>query len=159
MVDKEKIALAEIFKDLNQKQLEKIADLCEEIIFDDGDKIITDGNKTDFFFILESGSVDLRFEIPFRKTSKKMTVLTIKPGECFSWSALVPPHKSSLSGYSIGKSKAIKISGAKLLNLLERNSSIGYPIMRNLSKMIAIRLTKQQELFIKEAGDSLKFKW
>ena len=120
MVDKEKIASTEIFRELNRDQLEKIANLCEEIRFDDGDKIITDGKTNDFFFILEEGRVDLRFEVPYRKTSKEMTVLTIEPGECFGWSALVPPHKATLSGYSIGKSRAIKIQAAKLLNFFER---------------------------------------
>lgn len=159
MVEKEKIASTEIFKGLNPEQLEKIVDLCEENLFNDGDNIIKEGEITHFFYILEKGRVDLRFEIPFRKTSKEMTVLTIEPGECFSWSSLVTPHQASLSGYSIGKSKAIKISGTKLLNLFERDSSIGYPIMRNLAMMIATRLAKQQELFIKEAGDCLQFKW
>ena len=159
MVDKEKIASVEVFNELNQEQLKKIADLCEEVIFGDGDKIITDGEKTDFFFILEEGSVDLRFDIPFRKTSKEMTVLTIEPGECFGWSALVPPHQATLSGYSVGKSRAVKIPGAKLLNFFERNNSIGYLIMSKLAMMIASRLTKQQELYIKDLGDSLQFRW
>lgn len=159
MVDREKIASAEIFKELNQEQLEKIAALCEEVIFDDGDKIITEGEITDFYFVLVEGNVDLRFELPFRKTSKSTTVLTVEPGECFSWSALVPPHKATLSGYSVGKSKVIKIPGAKMLNLFERNNSIGYPIMKKLAMMIANRLTKQQDLFIKKLSDSLQFKW
>lgn len=159
MVDREKIASAEIFKELNQEQLEKITALCEEVIFDDGVKIITEGETTDFYFILEEGSVDLRFELPFRKTSKEMTVLTIEQGECFSWSALIPPHKATLSGYSVGKSKAIRIPGSKLLNLLERDNAIGYLIMMKLAMMIADRLTKQQEIFIKEMSDSLQFKW
>lgn len=159
MVDKEKIASPEIFRELNRDQLKKIANLCEEIPFDDGDKIITDGKTNDFFFILEKGRVDLRFEVPFRKTSKKMTVLTIKPGECFGWSALVPPYKATLSAYSAGKSRAIKIQGAKLLNFFERNNSIGYLIMSKLAMVIASRLTKQRELYIKDLGDSLQFKW
>jgi CRP-like cAMP-binding protein len=159
MVDKEKISSAEIFKELNKEQLEKIADLCEEVIFNDDDKILTERETTDFYFILVEGQVDLRFELPFRETSKEMTVLTVAPGECFSWSAIVSPHKATLSGYSVGKSKAIKIPGAKLMRLFEKDNSIGYPIMKKLASMIAGRLTKQQELFIQELGDSLQFKW
>ncbi len=159
MVDKERIESAEIFKDLNREELEKIADLCQEVIFDDGDKIVTEGEITDFYFILEKGGVDLRFELPFRKTSKKKTVLTIKPGECFCWSALVPPHKATLSGYSVGKSKVIKIPGVGLTNLLEKNTSMGFLVMKRLATMIAGRLINQQEVFIKEMGDNLQFKW
>ena len=84
MLDKEKIASIEIFKGLSQEELEEIARLCEEVIFHDGDKLLTEGERADYFFILDEGSVDLRFELPYRKTSKEMTVTTIEPGECFS---------------------------------------------------------------------------
>ena len=159
MLDKEKIASAGIFKGLGEEELEEIAKLCEEVVFHDGDRILTEGERADYFFILEEGSVDLRFELPYRKTSKEMTVITIEPGECFSWSALVRPHEATLSGYSAGKSKAIRIRGAELLNLCEKNNSIGFTIMQKIATVIGDRLAKQQAVFIKEVGDSLQFKW
>lgn len=159
MLNKEKIASTEIFKGLSQEELEEIARLCEEVIFNDGDKLLTEGERADHFFILDEGSVDLRFELPYRKTSKEMTVTTIEPGECFSWSALILPHKATLSCYSTGESRAIKIKGAELLSLCEKNNHIGFVIMQKIATMIGERLTKQQEIFIKEVGESLQFKW
>ena len=159
MLSKEKIASAEIFKGLSQEELEEIAKLCEEVIFDHGDRVLAEGKTADHFFILQEGSVDLRFELPYRDTSKEMTVITIEPNECFSWSGLVRPHKATLSAYSTEKSRAIKIRGAELLNLCGKNNHIGFVIMQNLATMIGSRLTKQQEVFIKEVGDSLQFKW
>ena len=159
MLNKKKIASTEILKGLSEEELEEIAKLCEEVIFDDGDRILTEGERDDYFFILEEGSVDLRFELPYRKTSKEMTVTTIEPGECFGWSALVHPHKATLSCYSTGKSKAIKMRGVELLSLCEKNNHIGFIIMQKLASMIGGRLTEQQAAFIKEAGDSLRFKW
>ena len=137
----------------------EIAKLCEEVTFEDAERVVTEGKKTEQYFILEEGAVDLRFELPFRDTSKEMTVTTINPGECFSWSALVPPHKATLSCYSVGKSKAIRIPGDRLLDLCEKNSRMGLKIMQKLASMIAQRLTGQQEIFIKDIADSLEFKW
>ncbi|UCD71224.1 MAG: cyclic nucleotide-binding domain-containing protein [Syntrophobacterales bacterium] len=159
MLNKEKIASTEIFKGLSQEELSEVAKLCEEVILNEGDRVFTEGERADYLFILEEGSVDLRFELPYRKTSREMTVTTIEPRECFSWSALVHPHKATLSCYSTGKAKAIKIRGVELLNLCDKNYHIGFIIMQNLTMMIGGRLTKQQEVFIKEAGDSLQFKW
>jgi len=159
MLNKEKIASTEILKGLSEEELEEIAKLCEEVIFDDGDRILTEGERADYFFILEEGSVDLRFELPYRKASKEMTVTTIEPGECFGWSALVRPHKATLSCYSTGKSKVIKMRGVELLSLCEKNNRIGFIIMQKLASMIGGRLTEQQAAFIKEAGDSFRFKW
>ena len=159
MLDKEKIESTEIFKGLSQEELEEIAKLCEEVVFSDGDRVLTEGESAEYFFIFEEGGVDLRFELPYRDTSKEMTVITIESGECFSWSGLVRPHKATLSGYSTGKSKAFKIRGAELLNLCKKNNHIGFIIMQNLATMIGSRLTKQQEVFIKEVGESLQFNW
>ena len=159
MVAKERLSSAMIFQGLSQEELGEIAKLCEEVTFDDTEKIVTEGKTTDQYYILEEGSVDLRFELPFRDTSKEMTVTTIKPGECFTWSALVPPHKATLSCYSVGKSKAIKISGHELLDLCKKNPPMGFKIMQKLASMIAHRLTGQQEVFIKDIADSLEFKW
>lgn len=159
MLNKEKIASTKIFKGLSQEELEEIAKLCEEAIFNHGDRILAEGERADYFFILEEGSVDLRFELPYRKTSKEMTVTTIEPGECFGWSALIRPHKSTLSCYSTEKSRIIKIGGVELLNLCERNNHIGFIIMQKIATIIGDRLTKQQALFIKEIGDSLQFQW
>jgi CRP-like cAMP-binding protein len=88
MVPKERIASLEIFKGLSQEEFEEIAGLCEEVIFQHGDRVLSEGERAEYFFILEQGSVDLRFELPHRETSKEMTVTTIRPGECFGWSAI-----------------------------------------------------------------------
>jgi CRP/FNR family cyclic AMP-dependent transcriptional regulator len=159
MLNKEKIASIEIFKGLIQEELEEIAKLCEEVVFNHGDRVLTEGQRADYFFILEEGSVDLRFELPYRKTSKEMTVTTIEPGESFGWSALIRPHKATLSCYSTGKSRVIRIGGVELLNLCEKNNHIGFIIMQKMAAVIGDRLTKQQAMFIKEIGDSLQFQW
>ena len=52
MLNKEKIASIEIFKGLVQEELEEIARLCEEVIFNDGDKLLTEGERADYFFIV-----------------------------------------------------------------------------------------------------------
>ena len=159
MVPKERIASLDIFKGLSQKEIEEIARLCEEVVFHDGDRVLSEGKRAEYFFLLEQGSVDLRFELPYRETSKEMTVTTIKPGECFGWSAMVSPYKATLSCYSIGNSRAIRIRGDEILGLCERNNHIGFIFMQNLAEMIGNRLTKQRAQFIKEVGDSLRFQW
>lgn len=123
------------------------------------EKIFAERDRAESFYILEEGRVDLRFELPSKKTSKQMTVTSIVKGECFGWSALIPPHKSTLSGYSCGKTKAIRIRGEDLNHVFDQESRAGYVFMKNLATTIGDRLTKQQNVFIKEVGESLQFKW
>jgi CRP-like cAMP-binding protein len=159
MIPKERISSLDIFKGLSQKEIEEIARLCEEVVFHDGDRVLSEGKRAEHFFLLEQGSVDLRFELPYRETSKEMTVTPIKPGECFGWSAMVSPYKFTLSCYSTGNSQAIRIRGDEFLTLCESNNHIGFVFMQNLAAVIGDRLTKQRAQFIKEVGDSLRFQW
>ena len=161
MINKERIASVEIFKGLRQDELKEIAELCEEVIFAGGDRVLTEGERADYFYILEEGRVDLRFELPDCKSSEDTTVGTIEPGECFAWSAMVPQHIATLSCYSTGMSRGIRIEGIKLLNLCKRNSRIGFIIMQNIAVMIRHRLTKLEALFVGrklEARRFLKFR-
>lgn len=159
MVPKERIASFDVFKGLSQREVEEIARLCEEVLFHDGNRVLSEGERAEYFFLLEQGSVDLRFELPFRETSKEMTVTTIKPGECFSWSAIVRPYEATLSCYSSGNSRVIRIRGDEILGLCEKNNHMGFIFMQNLATTIRDRLRKQRAQFIKEIGDSLRFKW
>jgi CRP-like cAMP-binding protein len=159
MVPKERIASFDVFKGLSQREVEDIAKLCEEVVFHDGDRVLSEGERAEYFFLLEQGSIDLRFELPFRKTSKEMTVSTLKPGECFSWSSIVSPYEATLSCYSSGNSRAIRIRGDEILELCEKNNHMGFIFMQNLATIIRDRLRKQRAQFIKEVGDSLRFRW
>jgi hypothetical protein len=51
------------------------------------------------------------------------------------------------------------MKGAELLSLCEKNNHIGFVIMQKIATMIGERLNKQHEIFIKEVGESLQFKW
>lgn len=159
MVPKERIASFDVFKGLSQREVEDIAKLCEEVVFHDGDRVLSEGERAEYFFLLEQGSIDLRFELPFRETSKEMTVSTLKPGECFSWSSIVSPYEATLSCYSSGNSRAIRIRGDEILGLCEKNNHMGFIFMQNLATIIRDRLRKQRAQFIKEVGDSLRFRW
>ena len=103
--------------------------------------------------------MDLRFELPYRESTKEMTVASVPLGGCFGWSSVVEPFKTTLSCYSAGPSKVIRLQGAALLDLCEENPHIGFVFMKNLAALIGDRLTHQREVFIREAGDSLQFGW
>jgi CRP/FNR family cyclic AMP-dependent transcriptional regulator len=159
MVTKERIASLDIFKGLSPEEIGEIAELCEEVIFRDGERVLSEGERAEYFFVLEKGSVDLRFELPYRESSKEMTVSSINPGECFGWSAMVSPYKATLSCYSTENSKAIRIRGDEILGLCKENNHVGFIFMQNLATVIGDRLTIQRAKFIKEMGDSLRFRW
>ena len=70
----------------------------------------------------------------------RTTVYTVKKGETFAWSALIPPHKLTASARCQQKTKVLTIDGGGLIDILKKNNRVGYVVMENLSKVISSRL-------------------
>ena len=96
----------EAFKGMDRGQLSKLQPNCEELGFNQGDKLFTEDDSAEHLWIVLKGRVDLRFELPDRRsTSEEHTVSSVeidKKGsvaQTFGWSCFVPPYKMRLSAY------------------------------------------------------------
>jgi CRP-like cAMP-binding protein len=149
-----------LFRDLNDEQLRKVEPLIrlderkpEEIIYREGD------DAKDVCVVLD-GYVDLRYEMPSRKTSRGQTVSTILPGRVFGWSALVPPYKITLSSYPGDQGcKFYRISGKALIRLFEEDPRVGYLCMSNLARLLASRFRNMEDEAVRLGGLNLKQEW
>ncbi len=135
----------EVFEGLDKSQLEAIKDCCQIKTFHEGEKIFAEGNEASFFWAVIKGGVDLRFDLPGRKSAEEMTITTISEGKVFGWSSFVPPFKFRLSAYCFsGNCQLIEISREGLIRVFEANSLIGYRVMTNVAKVIGIRFQQLQ---------------
>ena len=71
------------------------------------------------------------------------------------WSAVIEPYMYTLGARCIDDSKAIVFDGAKLKELLNKDSTLGYEFMRATAKVIATRLTHTEIILIGERGLSI----
>ena len=105
------------------------------------------------------GKVDLRFEFPFKDSSKEMTIATVPKNGSFGWSAVFAPYTFTLSAYCLETCKLIRINGQKLLDLCERSPGMGVYVIKNLAMIISQRLTAHQEQIKRGIGEYLITKW
>jgi CRP-like cAMP-binding protein len=129
-----------LFSGLSEAELEKIAKLCRERIYDEGSVIFTIGGSATDIYLLKTGKVDIQIEFKIYEYEIIATVYTVGKGEIFGWSALVPPHRLTASARCEGKADVITINGKELLDLLEKEKLMGYLVMKNLSGLISSRL-------------------
>ena len=150
MVSVEVLNKVDVFKGLSKEELGKIARICREHTFEEGQLCFTEGSKAEDLYILQKGKIAIEQELRYSGRRVKAAVTTLGPGRLFSWSALVEPHILTASASCEEKAEVIAIKGADLLDLFEKDNHIGYVVMKNLAAVIGSRLTRTRQRLVLE---------
>ena len=137
---------AEIFKGLNQDQLNAVKKGGREKEYLYGDRIFAEGENADRIWLVLEGQVDLRFDLPGRPTSEENTIFSITAAQTLGWSTFVPPFKYALSAYSATKScKILQINKDYLLECFESDPRMGLVFMTNVAGIASMHFDQLQE--------------
>jgi NADP-reducing hydrogenase subunit HndB len=136
----------EIFKGLNQDQLNSVRKGGREKKYFYGDRLFAEGEGADRIWLVLDGQIDLRFELPGRTTSEENTIFSITAAQTLGWSSFVPPFKYALSAYSATKScKIIQIHRDHLLECFEKDPQMGLTFMTNVAAIASMHFDQLQE--------------
>ena len=156
MTDLVFLASVEVCKGLSVEELSLLTTCCRPDSRLRDERVAREGDAANDLFFLKEGDIDLRFEMPGRESSPEMTISRVKAGDTFGWSALVPPHRYTLSCYCGSVRCAFyRLDRQELLNLFEDHPHIGYVFMRNLSLVIAKRFHALQDDLARLHGQDL----
>lgn len=167
MIELELLEKLPPFQKMNVNQLKKIQPKCEQIEFQRGDKLFMEGDDAVHLWVVQRGSVDLRFELPdHRETSADMTVDSVEVEEkepqakVLGWSCFVPPFKMRLSAYCITRSCSIvRILKSDLLQLFEDDPHMGYLFMSYMITVVGYRFQQFRNHVVVNLGEDLLFGW
>ncbi|XP_006873717.1 PREDICTED: cAMP-dependent protein kinase type II-alpha regulatory subunit [Chrysochloris asiatica] len=100
-----------LLKSLEVSERMKIVDVIGEKIYKDGERIITQGDKADSFYIIESGEVSILIKSK-TKTSKdggnqEVEIARCHKGQYFGELALVTNKPRAASAYAVGDVKCL----------------------------------------------------
>jgi NADP-reducing hydrogenase subunit HndB len=147
----------DVFKGLNDNQLAGFEAHCREREFRQNDKLFSEGDDAACLWIVKSGRVDLRFDLPDRSTSTKNTIFSVSEFKTFGWSSLVAPHKFRLSAYCATNScRVIQIDRDELLKIFNQDSQTGYQVMSKLVEIIGQRFRQLQDAAAKPSYANIK---
>ena len=136
-----------IFKGLDGNQLTMVQGCCSEERHKAGTRLFGEGKKATHLYVVKSGRVDLRFDLPGRDTSEKNTISAIPEFKAFGWSSLVAPYRYSLSAYCASPTcEVLKIDAQALNKLFEKDNRLGYLVLSNLAGVIGKRFQKIEAL-------------
>jgi len=133
LVTLERLKKVEIFTGLSDEELELVMKFCEEIEVPAGFTLCAEGSRADKLFILETGSVSIKF-------SKGVEFEISTPGKILGWSFLVPPNRYTASAITNSPSKLLVIKSPDFYALVHQNTQMGLKIMDNLAQVVAKRM-------------------
>lgn len=105
--------------------------------FSAGDIILREGNTARELIFLEEGEVDIVYQLG---DDRIVVVDTIMPGETFSWSAALPPHRLSATAIAKTDGEYFGFDRESLGELCKLFPAFGCRMMTEIAQMLRRRL-------------------
>jgi CRP-like cAMP-binding protein len=148
----------DILKDLDDDQLAAILDCSHVAEYSRGDQIFAVSQDPGFLYVIIEGEVDLTRGGEVDPSAKRYFPLYATM--TFGWSSIVPPHGSPLSAFCTSRRcRILKIDRDCLLDLMEQNPDIGYPVMSRIVEVIGSRFHSLREEIIHRLGQDIMNQW
>jgi len=163
IVNREYFSKIEAFKNLTDDQRSRVIPLCEEVVFQEGDRLFAEGDPAQHVWFVVDGQVDLRFELPDRRQTTVEHTISIEEAsrqdaeaKTLGWSCFVPPHHMMLSAYCVTRAcSIIRIHKEELLHLFENDPVIGYRFLTYMIAVLGYRFIQLEETVAKMIGHGM----
>jgi len=119
-----------------------------------GARLFSLGEEATHLYVVERGRVALKMPVEVAGGVHEVVVEEQGPGATIGWSALVPPHRYTLSAVAIEDAAMRAFSPTALTAHLEANPEVGWRVFRNLAAIVGRRLVKVEAMWIREVSRS-----
>jgi CRP-like cAMP-binding protein len=142
---------SDIFYQFTPTQLELVANLCQEVVFNAGDLIFQENSSSKELYVIAQGEVDILINRgPGNIEKKETAVARLRRGQSFGEVALVDEGLRSASARASQKdTRLLIIQREKLIILCETYPQLGYRLMYNLAADLAMKI-RNTDLRIRE---------
>lgn len=156
MITVDTLRTCEVFAELTGEELLQILPLCHEEQHPKDEVMFSEGDEATVFYVLIEGRVSLQYVIcPQPEYCQDARILLDKPGDFLGWSSLVKPSRMTASGLCLTDVRLVAIDSGRLNELMERNSHIGFVILKELAGSLNRRLKDAKGLTLQRLMGSL----
>jgi CRP-like cAMP-binding protein len=145
---------SDIFFQFTPTQLELVANLCQEAIFQKNDLIFRENSGSKELYVIVQGEVDIFVDpslvSPVDLGSENKVIATLRRGQSFGEVALVDEGLRSASACAAqNDTRLLIIPRDKLVMLCDTYPQLGYRLMYNLAADLAMKI-RNTDLRIRE---------
>jgi CRP-like cAMP-binding protein len=108
------------------------------------------GAQADSLYVIRRGRINLT--LPLRVGGREEDVLIEErlPGQTVGWSALIPPHRFTLTATAPLPTEVTVIRRSQLLEHLSGRPDVGYRVAMNVAEVVGQRLQVLQAMWLRE---------
>ena len=140
----------ELLIGLSSAEVEQVMALGTRITVPSGGSLFKLGDPADRIFLVERGRIQLTLPMQVRGREEEILVEEKSPGQTVGWSALIPPHRFTLSARAPLTTEATALPRERLQQYLEGSPRTAYKISSNLALVIGRRLQLLQTMWLRE---------
>lgn len=134
----ESLRKARIFSSLSQDDLERIAQLCQQRIYNQGDVVLSEGESSRELFIIGQGMVEVSISMPEEASAP---LINLGAGQVVGEMALVDQGARSATVKALNDETVVYVvPHDAFLQLCEEDNHIGFVVMRNLAAEMSLKL-------------------
>ena len=126
-----------IFRELNDQQLQKVAGMCHEEVFQIGESLCKQGRTQEKLFLIVDGLVGIYIELG---PMSHRQVQSASNYDIVGWTAMIPPYRNHGAARAIETTKTLGFIGLELAELCAIDPTIGCRLHRGLAGAIGERL-------------------
>lgn len=149
-MDTAELGRAAIFEGLQDTEVTRLLAVARVHQCHKGECLFLLGDHADRLYVVLSGKVELTFPLSFGGVVRDVLVESKAPGSALGWSALVKPHRFTLSARAAEASWLAAFLRQDLLRVFEADPRIGYVVMRHVGEVVGRRLLQVQALWARE---------
>jgi CRP-like cAMP-binding protein len=132
----------EFFSGLVESDLEKVAELCQAQTYDVGETLFRQGDFGEHLWALSEGQVSLERTVELGRQKGSVVITTLGKGRILGcWSSLLgEPHILMSSAVCEKPAVAVRLSGARLREMMHADTDLGYAVMEKLCFLLRDRV-------------------
>ncbi|MBN1658248.1 MAG: cyclic nucleotide-binding domain-containing protein [Anaerolineae bacterium] len=147
MITPDNLRSCELFSSLSDSELIEISALATSETYDAGQVICSEQEVAGRLFILQEGCVQLHINVRSSvQSDETVTMQEVEPGRIFGWSSLVRQRQFTASARAVDRVCLIVFKADDLNALFDRDTHIGFVVMKQLAEVIASRLRRTREI-------------
>jgi CRP-like cAMP-binding protein len=141
---------SDLLHGLAPADVDAVLSLGRRLQLSSGDTLFELGAEADCLFLVVRGLVALRLPMQVYHHERDVLVEERQPGQAIGWSALIAPHRFTLTAAAVVETEVLVFDRDPLLELFASRPEVGYVVMRNLAGVVGERLQVFQAMWLRE---------
>ena len=115
-----------------------------------GEVLFRLGDRADAVYLIRSGRISLALPMRLAGRDQDVVVEEYEPGHTLGWSALIPPHRFTLTATAPLATSLLEFKRERLAAFCAAHPAIGYPLALNIAAVVGGRLQVFQAMWLRE---------